>query len=192
MMITERFLPVHRFGRPGTKRLVTNGVVWHWVGKAGQGKDEVARWFELLAKQYPFDNVRDIYASAHYVIGIHGGIIEVVPHGEIAYHCGAATYTPWMTRTYPQHTTNADDDHTANGAFVGVEMCHPDSTGEFTHATFESAIWLGLRLMHEYALTPDQMVRHFDVTGKLCPKWWVERVDEWNRFWLRLCEVKER
>ena len=187
-MITERFLPVNRFSRPGTKRLVTNGVVWHWVGKSGQAKEETARYFELLAKQDARDAKPDTYASAHYIIGVHGGILEVVPHDEIAYHCGAATYTPWMKRKYPQHTTNEDNHHTGNGAFIGVEMGHPDATGEFTHETFESAVWLALYLMKEYPMTPDDMVRHFDISGKICPKWWVEHPAEWNRFWLRLCE----
>ena len=188
-MIAARHLTVGRFARPGIKRLVTNGIVWHWVGAAGQGQDEVARYFELLGKQDPTDAKPDTYASAHYIIGIHGGILEVIPSAEIAYHCGAAQYTPWMRRKYPQHTTNEDIHHSANGAFIGVELCHPDATGEFTTQTFEAAVWLGLYLMREYRVPPDLNVRHFDVTGKLCPKWWVENIGAWDRFWLRLCEV---
>ena len=33
-----------------------------------------------------------------------------------------------------------------------------------------------------YDLTADQVIRHYDVTGKICPKYFVEDEDAWVEF----------
>ena len=37
-------------------------------------------------------------------------------------------------------------------------------------------------LCNKYGLTADQVIRHYDVTGKLCPKYFVEHEDAWKAF----------
>ena len=37
-------------------------------------------------------------------------------------------------------------------------------------------------LMVEYDLEIDDVIRHYDVTGKICPKYYVENEDAWVRF----------
>ena len=33
----------------------------------------------------------------------------------------------------------------------------------------------------KYDLTKEQVIRHYDVTGKLCPLYFVKHEDEWNQ-----------
>ena len=37
-------------------------------------------------------------------------------------------------------------------------------------------------LMEEYGLESGQVIRHYDVTGKICPKSFVEHPEEWEQF----------
>ena len=88
MNIDKQHIGVSKFARPGYFRPATDGIVWHWVGNAGQGAEGVRRYFDSLDEQDPGDDERDIFASAHYVVGLEGEIIELIPKDEIAYHCG--------------------------------------------------------------------------------------------------------
>ena len=37
-------------------------------------------------------------------------------------------------------------------------------------------------LCDEYGLKKEDIIRHYDVTGKLCPKYFVEHKKEWKKF----------
>ena len=60
-----------------------------------------------------------------------------------------------------------------------IECCHPDETGQFNTATYDSAVKLTAWLCTRFGLTSDQVIRHYDVTGKDCPKYYVENPDAW-------------
>jgi N-acetylmuramoyl-L-alanine amidase len=183
VIITEHLLPVNAFSRPGYKRPETLGIVYHWVGNAGQSQEGVARYFELLAKQDDTDDKPDRYASAHYIIGIDGEIVRVIPDDEVAYHVGARKYTSTAQHRLKGYTTNKRQG-TPNWCTIGIEMCHPDWTGVFTDATLEAAAKLGKHLVQTYLLGPRDIYKHYDITGKLCPKWFVEH----GAAWLSFCE----
>ena len=34
----------------------------------------------------------------------------------------------------------------------------------------------------EFDLKPDDIIRHYDVTGKICPKYFVDHPEEWETF----------
>ena len=59
-----------------------------------------------------------------------------------------------------------------NADTISVECCIPD----------ESLIKLVTWLMGRYDLAADGIIRHYDVTGKNCPKYYVENEGEWTRF----------
>ena len=42
--------------------------------------------------------------------------------------------------------------------------------------------WSNLWLMGRYDLTADDVIRHYDVTGKDCPKYFVENSNAWSDF----------
>ena len=101
----------------------------------------------------------DTQVSAHFLVGLDGEVLQNVPLNEVAY------------------CSNQRNDDT-----ISIECCHPDDSGEFTSATYESLVRLTRWLMEEYGLDTSQVIRHYDVTGKLCPKAFVERPEAWEQF----------
>ena len=62
---------------------------------------------------------------------------------------------------------------------LSIECCHPDETGKFNEATYDSAVKLSAWLCVRFGLTSENVIRHYDVTGKNCPKYYVENPDAW-------------
>ena len=54
--------------------------------------------------------------------------------------------------------------------------------GEFTKATYISLVRLTGWLCWRFNLTEEDVIRHYDVTGKICPKYYVENADAWEQF----------
>ncbi|MGL4344662.1 MAG: peptidoglycan recognition protein family protein, partial [Cellulosilyticaceae bacterium] len=100
-----------------------------------------------------------IYASSHYIIGNDGVLVRCVPEDEVAYH--------------------ASDD---NSYSIGVEVCHPDWNGQFTEKAHKSLVELLVQLCKKYQLEPTQaIIRHYDVTGKYCPKYYVDNKEAFKK-----------
>ena len=96
----------------------------------------------------------DRSVSANYIVGLQGEVICCIPDNEVS----------WCTNQANNHT-------------VSVETCHPDWTGKFNAATYNSLVELCAQLCNKYKLDPIKggLIRHFDVTGKICPKWFVPK-----------------
>ena len=92
-------------------------------------------------------------------MGLEGEILVCVPIGEVAYCAGER-----------------------NRDTLSIEVCHPDETGEFTAQSYASLIRLVNWLREFYGLSPENVIRHYDVTGKLCPKYYVEQPGAWEQF----------
>ena len=60
---------------------------------------------------------------------------------------------------------------------ISIEICHPDESGKFNDKTYESVVKLTAWLCHEFYLDSSDVIRHHDVTGKLCPLYYVEHED---------------
>lgn len=171
MKIQNKILTVNPFSRPGKKLIGVRGVVIHWIGNAGTSAQMNRNYFESLKKQRQAKNAR--YASAHFIVGIKGEIIQCLPVDEWAYHVGAKVYkseTVKKLSAYPNNCT------------LGIELCHPDWSGRFTEATLASAVELTATLLKQFGLTPQDLYRHFDITGKNCPKYFVEKSEAFTAF----------
>lgn len=154
MKIDKQYLTINPYSRPGTKRSKTTKIAWHYIGNANSSAQANRNYFNNLA------TTKKTYASSHYIIGLYGEIIACVPEDEIAY------------------TTND-----ANSYSIGIEMCHPTGDGKFNKATYDSAVELGVDLCKRYKLDPTKdFIRHYDVTGKKCPLYWVNCPSEWEKF----------
>ena len=66
-----------------------------------------------------------------------------------------------------------------NNDTISIECCIPDDTGRFNDATYQTLVHLVAWLCGRYDLTMDDVIRHYDVTGKNCPKYYVENPDAW-------------
>lgn len=165
-MIVEKFLTKNEYSRCGRKLGEIKGIVVHYVGVNEQKPEETVRYFENLK-----NGVNNTYASAHYVIGTDGNGIHCLPDNEVAYHCGAKVYKDGIQEklgSYPNSHT------------IGIEMCHL-KTG-FTEETLNTTAQLVATLLIEHKLTIDDLYRHYDVTGKYCPKFFCDDRRLWIKF----------
>ena len=95
-------------------------------------------------------------ASAHWFVDETDAVLSVEEHF-VAWHCGGAVYKHPACR---------------NSNSIGVELCSEmDAKGEyyFTDATVENAKQLVRQLMEKYNVPVENVIRHYDVTGKICP-----------------------
>ena len=151
--VTVELLPVNPYSRPGIPLEQVNGIVIHYVGNPGTTAAQNHSYFENLAQ------TGETYASSHFLVGLDGEVIQNVPLDEIAY------------------CSNQRNEDT-----ISIECCHPDDSGAFNQATYDSLVQLTRWLMEAYDLDTDQVIRHYDVTGKICPKSFVENPEEWEQF----------
>ena len=159
MQIKEMFITPNKYSRPQKKIGKIKNIVIHWIGNAGTTAENNAKYFDGLKVGKKNSTGDYIYASSHYIIGNDGVVVRCVPESEVAYH--------------------ASD---ANSYSIGVEICHPDWTGKPTQKTYESLVKLLVELCRRYKLEPTQaIIRHYDVTGKVCPKYYVEDVGAFKR-----------
>ena len=176
MEIKEKYLTVNKFSRPGTALKAVKGIVIHWVANPKTTADNNRNYFENLKA-----GKDDRYASAHFIIGLEGEVVQCLLENEVGYHAGAQKYTARAVKelfSSPNYYT------------IGIELCHVNWEGEFTEATLNSAKELVLELCERYSLGRGNVYRHFDVTGKDCPKYFVSHPEEWEKFLdFIFCEV---
>ena len=126
-------------------------IVIHYVGALG-GAEANCKYYD---SQY-------VGASAHYYVGFTGEIWQSVEDKNIAWHCGAKKYVHPECR---------------NSNSLGIELCvrnkgslaSDSKDWHFEDATVQSAIELTKELMAKYNVPADHVIRHYDVTGKICP-----------------------
>lgn len=155
MEIQEMFLTPNNYSRTGEEQGQIQNIVVHWVGNANTS---------AVANRNYFNNLKDThetYASSHYIIGLNGEIIYCVPEDEVAFHAG---------------------DRNMNRHSIGIENCHPDWNGKFNDATYNSLIELCVDICKRYGLGVDNIIRHYDVTGKDCPHYYVQNPEAWVQF----------
>lgn len=151
--ITVDLLPINPYSRPGIALEQVNGIVIHYVGNPGTTAEQNHSYFENLAQ------TGETYASSHFLVGLDGEIIQNIPLNEIAY------------------CSNQRNEDT-----ISIECCHPDDSGVFNQATYDSLVRLTRWLMETYDLDTSQVIRHYDVTGKICPKSFVDEPETWEAF----------
>lgn len=161
--IDVQLLDINPYSRPGTAVEKINGIVIHYTANPGTSAQANRDYFNGLKDSHETE------ASSNFVIGIQGEIIQCVPTWEIA---------------YASNERNADT--------VSIECCHPDESGKFTDQTYESLVQLSAWLCVKFGLTEDDIIRHYDVTGKICPKFFVENEDAWDAFKKNVGEAIEK
>ncbi len=151
--VTQDLLTVNSYSRPGIALNKVNGIVVHYTANPGSSAKDNRDYFQNLMLTHKTK------ASSHYIIGLDGEIIQCIPLEEIS---------------YASNSRNTDT--------IAIECCHPDETGEFTTKTYDSLVKLVAWLCNKYGLSSDSVIRHYDVTGKACPKYFVDNEDAWKEF----------
>lgn len=162
--VEKDYLTVNQWSRPGDELKKIRGVVIHYVGNPGTTAEANRNYFQSLS-----DGKLATYASSHFVIGLEGEVVQCVPLTEIAY------------------ASNSRNDDT-----VSIEVCHPDETGQFSRPAYDRCVELTAWLCHAFHLDPaEDVIRHYDVTGKLCPLYYVENPEAWDAFLADTAEAVE-
>ena len=151
--IDVELLSVNPYSRPGIETGKINGIVIHYTANPGSSAKANRDYFESLK------DTHITKTSSNFIIGLDGEIIQCVPTWEVAY---------------------ASNDR--NKDTVSIECCHPDDSGKFTKDTYRSLVQLTAWLCMKFDLEANDVNRHFDVTGKMCPKYFVEDEDVWKGF----------
>ncbi len=144
----------NKYSRSGEKQNKIQYIVIHWVGNANTS---------ALANRNYFGNLKNTHktsASAHYIIGLNGEIIRCIPENEVAFHSGS---------------------YKRNRNSIGIENCHPDWNGKFNDATYNSLVELCADICKRYGINVNNIIRHYDATGKECPKYYVKNSKEWEK-----------
>lgn len=152
--VDVQLIAKNEYSRPGKKLDAVNGIVVHYVANPGTSAAANRSYFAGLAKSGA------TYASSNFIIGLDGEVLQCVPADEVA---------------YASNNRNSDT--------LSIECCHPDETGVFTYPTYRSLVQLCADICMGFDLDPaTDIIRHYDITGKLCPLYFVENEDEWAIF----------
>ena len=151
LSIQHQFLTVNPYSRSGKTLRRVNGIVIHYTANPGSTAQNNRDYFENLK------NTKTTSASSHFIIGLDGEIIQCIPLNEIA---------------YASNNRNRDT--------ISIECCHPNKSGKFSAATQTALIQLCAWLCGNYGMDTSDIIRHYDVTGKMCPKYYVKHKDAWT------------
>ena len=150
---TVDLLDINEYSRPGIALEKINGIVIHYTANPKSTAKQNRDYFEGLKDSH------ETKASSNFVVGLNGEIVQCIPTWEVAYASNDRIYDT-----------------------VSIECCHPDATGKFNDATYRSMVQLTAWLCLKFNLTEEEVIRHYDVTGKICPKYFVENEGAWDQF----------
>ena len=148
--IDVELLTPNEYSRPQIPIESVQYIAIHYTANPGATAIANRNYFENLATTH------DTKVSSHFVVGLDGEVVQCIPTSEMS---------------YATNSRNVDT--------LSIECCHPDETGKFNEATYDSAVKLSAWLCVRFGLTSENVIRHYDVTGKNCPKYYVENPDAW-------------
>ncbi len=139
-------------------------IVIHYVGAVSSAKAN-SNYFKSTYRG----------ASAHYFVD-ESSIYEVVEDRDVAWHVGSKFYRHLKCR---------------NGNSIGIEMCCCWRNGkvDVSEGVVERTVELVKELMRRYNIPVENVLRHYDVTGKCCPEVFVFNAGRWSDFLNRLSEL---
>jgi len=151
--VSVDLIPVNEYSRPGEKLRDINTIVIHNIGNPDTSAQQNRSWFSSLAE------TGETYASSNFIVGLEGEVIQCVPVDEIAY------------------ASNQRNDDT-----LSIEVCHPDDSGQFSDVTYDSTVRLTAWLCRQFDIKATELLRHYDVSGKECPLYYVRNEEAWEQF----------
>lgn len=141
-------------------------IVWHYTANDGDTDESNAKFFKTKNRN----------ASAHYFVD-DDSITISVPDTYVAWSVGGSRYSNYKTTggaSLYKICTNTNS--------INIELCDTVKNGKYdvSEKTLNNAIELTRSLMKKYNIPISNVVRHFDVTGKSCPSYYVDNT-EWNK-----------
>lgn len=158
--IDVQLLTPNEYSRPQLPLTEVDYIAIHYTANPGASAQANRDYFENLSVTH------ETKVSSHFVVGLEGEVIQCIPTSEMS---------------YATNSRNVDT--------ISIECCHEDDTGVFEQATYDSVVKLTAWLCARFGLTSEQVIRHYDVTGKECPKYYVDHPDAWEQM---KADIKEQ
>lgn len=147
---------------------------------ASRGANQI-KWIVIHYLGVPNADNPNLYGGGyggHYNITRNGEIYKAAdPKTAVVWHCGGGLQGP-NGHQYYKLCTNYNSIGIENGVcYTDPTEKNPSETSDkwyFTTATQKSLIFLVSKLMDEFNIDINHVIRHYDVTGKTCPNPYVK------------------
>jgi N-acetylmuramoyl-L-alanine amidase CwlA len=166
---------INPYSRSGDKLLRVQAIVIHYTANPHANAEDHQEYFDGA------DGGGGRYAGAHIFVD-KDEAVEVIPLNEVGYHANERKAGPLLPAL--KATASYYPGGNANLLTLGIEMCI-EKDGSFHPDTVERTRLLIKTLQRWYPQlsdTQNRVVRHYDITGKNCPKPFVENRGAWNDF----------
>ena len=154
-------------------------IVLHYTGNDGDTAENNAKYYASTV----------VKTSAHYFVDANS-VYQSVPDLRIAWAVGGKKYA-----SCPQTGGGKLFNKCTNANSISIELCDAkrDSVYAPAGATVTTALELTQTLMEKYGVPKENVIRHFDVTGKLCPAYWAGKENEakWKSEFLNWLNVTD-
>lgn len=139
-------------------------IVVHYTANDGDSDENNGKYF----------NGANRHASAHIFVD-DDSCTQSVPDDYVAWSVGGKKYSNTNGAKFYGKATNSNT--------LNIEMCDTVRNGKYeaTEKTQENTITIIKEKMRQYNIPIDRVIRHYDVTGKLCPAYFVDE-DAWKAF----------
>lgn len=163
----------NKYSRPGHKLLRVQAIVVHYTANPSA----------TAANHYKYFNTPTggggRYAGAHIFID-KDEALELIPLDEVAYHANEKSPKLSALKASVPFYPGGN----ANLLTIGIEMCI-EKDGTFHSETVERTRMVIKKLQDQFPDlkdTKNRVVRHYDITGKICPKPFVDDEQKWKAF----------
>ena len=130
-------------------------IVIHYTANKNDTAENNCKYFQR----------KNVKSSAHYFID-SDNIIQSVHDNYIAWSIGGKKYSSCSETgggTFYGRCKNSNS--------ISIELC--SDNGSFAPGTINNAVKLVQMLRKKYHISINNVIRHFDVTGKSCPAYWI-------------------
>lgn len=163
----------NKYSRSGDPLIKVQAIVVHYTANPHANAEDHQKYFDGS------DGGGSRYAGAHIFVD-KDEAVEIIPLNEVGYHANDRT----LRLSALKASTSYYPGGNANLLTIGIEMCI-EKNGSFHPDTVERTRLVIKYLQDKYPQlrdTQNRVVRHYDVTGKICPKPFVEDEQKWNAF----------
>ncbi|MFU1715610.1 N-acetylmuramoyl-L-alanine amidase [Bacillus amyloliquefaciens] len=175
----NQYIDINKWTRPGIKNNGVKKLVVHYTANPGAPAANHYRYFgqTLPAQNRNLSEKKQTFASAHIFVDRTEAIC-IIPLNEVAYH---ANDVQQIINGQPYRGVAALKPN-ANFLSIGVELCI-EKNGTFHPDTIARAEQVCAELCKKFKLDPiNDIVRHYDITHKICPAPWVSRSQGFTDF----------
>ena len=167
-MVTIQKILANKKNYGGKRPTPIKYIVIHYTANDGDRDESNGNYFKNKV----------VSASAHYFVDSNS-ITQSVPDDYVAWSVGGSKYNNAGGKLYNKCTNNNS---------ISIELCDDVKNGVVypSAETIQNALDLVESLMKKYSVPKENVIRHYDVNGKPCPKYWVDDAKWKSEFWNKI------